>query len=109
MKQLPEDRIMSLLLKENKVSEEHIAEIAKIVANFHKKADAKSAKKYGSWKIRKFNWDENFHQTKEFIGKSISSQQFDFIQNKLNNFLRNNKLLFKKRITDKKIRDCHGD
>src|SRR3989338_3793744 len=108
MKQLPEDRIMSLLLKENKVSEEHIAEIAKIVANFHKKADVKSAGKYGSREKRKFNWDENFQQTQEFVGRPISKEKFDFIQRKVNNFLKNNKQLFDQRIKEKRIRDCHG-
>ena len=38
MKRLPQERIMTLLLKENKVDKKTIDEIAKIVAEFHSKA-----------------------------------------------------------------------
>ena len=109
LKQLPEEKIISLLLKKNKVNKNHVSNIAKIVSNFHKRADARSAAKYGSWKIRKFNWDENFQQTQKFTGKSISSHQINFIQRKVYGFLKNNRRLFEQRIKDRKIRDCHGD
>ncbi len=108
MKQLPEDRMMSKLLKKDKINKTQMSRIAKIVADFHRRAD-KVANKYGSVKIREINWDENFSQTHEFIGKSISKKQFDFIKDKIDNFIKYNKKLFDKRIKDRKIRDCHGD
>ena len=108
MRQLPQSRIMSKLLGERKINKNHISRIAKIVADFHRRSD-KVANRHGSVKIRKINWDENFQQTREFAGKSISKKQFDFIKDKIDNFIKYNKSLFNKRIKEKKIRDCHGD
>jgi aminoglycoside phosphotransferase family enzyme/predicted kinase len=108
MKQLPQDSLMSKLLEEGKINKDHISKISKIVADFHRRSD-KVANMHGSVKIRKINWDENFAQSREFVGKSISKKQFDFIKDKIDNFIKYNKNLFEKRIKDGKIRDCHGD
>jgi len=108
MKQLPQKSIMSVLLKKGIVSKSYISRIAKIIANFHKKADTVE-RKYGSLKIIKFNWDENFQQTREFVDKSISKKQYGYMKKKINNFFHYNKNLFARRIKDRKIRDCHGD
>ena len=107
MKQLPQEKIMSKLLGEGKISEAHISKIAKIISDFHRKASR--AKKYGDMKTIKFNWDENFQQTNEFIGKSMSRKQYDLIKGKIDNFIGYSKNLFAKRVKTKKIRDCHGD
>ena len=64
---------------------------------------------YGSLKIIKTNWGENFTQTLKYINQTISQIEFNFIQIRINNFMENNKLLFESRIKNNKIRDCHGD
>ena len=52
---------MTVLLKENKVDNKTIDELAKIIAQFHSNAQTSSEiNEYGSLKIIKINWDENF-------------------------------------------------
>ena len=110
MKRLPQKRIMTLLLKAKKINKKTIDEIARIVAVFHSKAQTSTEiSEFGSLKIIKTNWDENFAQTKKYINQTISQSEFQFIQSKINNFMEKNKPLFEIRIADKRIRDCHGD
>jgi uncharacterized protein len=110
MKRLPQERIMTLLLKENKVDKKTIDNIAKIVADFHSKAQNNpEISAFGSLKIVRTNWDENFAQTTKYINHTISQMEFQFIQNKIDTFMEKSMSLFESRITDKRIRDCHGD
>ena len=110
MKRLPQERIMTVLLKEDKVDKKTIDVIAQIVAQFHSQARTNSEiSQFGSLKIVKTNWDENFAQTTKYINQTISQTEFEFIQTKINNFLEKNQSLFASRIANGCIRDCHGD
>jgi uncharacterized protein len=110
MKRLPQEKIMTVLLKEGKVDKKTVDYIAKIVAEFHSKAQTNTEiSQFGSLKIVKTNWDENFAQTTKYIGQTIPQSDFQFIQTKINSFMEKNKALFESRIADKRIRDCHGD
>jgi aminoglycoside phosphotransferase family enzyme len=110
MKRLPQERIMTVLLKENRVDKKTINEIAQIVAQFHSRAQTNpEISQFGSLKIVKTNWDENFSQTIKYIDQTISNLEFQFIQTKINDFLKKNKALFESRISNHRIRDCHGD
>ena len=110
MKRLPQEKIMTALLKENKVGNETIDELAKVIAQFHAKAQTSSEiNQYGSLKIIKTNWYENFTQTRRYINQTLSQTEYEFIQNKVNDFMENNKVLFENRINNNKVRDCHGD
>jgi aminoglycoside phosphotransferase family enzyme len=110
MKRLPQERIMTVLLKENKVDKKTVDEIAGIVAQFHSKAQTSpEISEFGSLKIIKTNWDENFAQTTKYINQTIPQQDFQFMQTKINSFMEQSKTLFERRIADKRIRDCHGD
>jgi uncharacterized protein len=110
MKRLPQERIMTVLLKENKVDKKTVDAIALIVAEFHSKAQTSTEiSEFGSLKIVKANWDENFAQTTKYINQTIPEKDFLFLQTKINFFMEKNKALFESRIVDKRIRDCHGD
>lgn len=110
MRELPQEKIMTELLKKGKVTKKIIKKIAKIIARFHQRPPVlKIKEKYKSLQMIKFNWDENFEQAKKFIQKTISRDDFEFIRNKINNFFKNNKALFLKRKKENKIKWCHGD
>jgi aminoglycoside phosphotransferase family enzyme len=110
MKRLPQDRIMTHLLEQNQVDLNLIGKIAKIIADFHAKAETNPAiNEIGSFATVKTNWDENFDQTRNVIDITITSQQFRLISEKINSFMQTNQALFEKRIAEGKIRDCHGD
>jgi len=110
MKRLPQERIMTILLKEGKVFKETIDDIAKVVSQFHLKAQTNlEISQFGTIKIIKTNWDENFSQTTKYIDQTIPKVTFQFIQTGINTFIEKNKALFEDRIVSNKIRDCHGD
>jgi uncharacterized protein len=110
MKRLPQERIMTLLLKQDKVDKSTVDGIAKIVAEFHAKAQSTpEIGQFGSLRIIKTNWDENFVQTVKYINQTITENQFQLIEDKINTFLETNTPLLDSRIAQGRIRDCHGD
>lgn len=110
MKRMPQEKIMSRLLEENKVDDELVGRIAKIIAEFHSKAETNDRiSEFGSLEAIGTNWKENFEQTEEFIGKTISADDFKLIRDKVEDFMKKNTALFRKRIFENRVRDCHGD
>ena len=110
MKRLPQERIMTLLLKEGKVYKETIDEIAKVISQFHLNAETNlEISQFGTINIIKTNWDENFSQTTKYIDQTIPRITFQFIQTGINTFIEKNQALFEDRIANNRIRDCHGD
>jgi hypothetical protein len=55
------------------------------------------------------NWKENFEQTEEFIGETISPESYRLIQERIDEFMKDNRELFAKRLGENRIRECHGD
>jgi len=110
MKRLPQERMMNQLLKENKVDNKLIDRMAKIIADFHSKAKTNGRiSEFGSLAIIETNWTENFEQTQEFVGKTISMKNFDLIRERIDDFVRRNVSFFEKRVAGGRVRDCHGD
>jgi hypothetical protein len=110
MKRMPQEKMMSRLLEKNKVDDKLIDKIAKIVADFHAKAETNSRiGEFGSLAIIETNWKENFDQTREFIGKTIFIEDFKLIHERIEEFMNKNVPLFEMRIMEDRVRDCHGD
>jgi aminoglycoside phosphotransferase family enzyme len=110
MKRIPQEKMFSKLLEENTVNDQLIDRIAKIIAEFHSKAETNSRiSEFGSLPVVETNWVENYDQTEEFIGKTISKEEFELIHGKINNFMNQNKTVFEKRVAHGRVRDCHGD
>ncbi|NHJ03128.1 MAG: hypothetical protein EAX86_13405 [Candidatus Heimdallarchaeota archaeon] len=101
MKQMPEDRLMSQLLEKNLVSEQAVKNIARELADFHKKTN--KVPEWGELKYIGEKWDENFRTTSQFrkIDKNFKT--------KICGFLDGNKGLFQERINENRITDNHGD
>jgi aminoglycoside phosphotransferase family enzyme len=110
MKRIPQEKMMSKLLEKNQVDDKLVDRIAKIIAEFHSKAETSSEiNQFGSLRMIGTNWKENYDQTEEFIGKTISNEDFKLIRNKIDNFMKQNTAVFETRVAEGKIRDCHGD
>lgn len=110
MKELPQESLMTELLKQNKISYPTIDKIAKIVADFHNQLPTDSKiSQFGRIETIKFNWDENFVQTEEFIGKTISRQSFELIKKAVSKYTIEHLANFNRRIKLGKIKQCHGD
>jgi aminoglycoside phosphotransferase family enzyme len=110
MKKIPQEKMMNKLLEENKVDSKIIDRIAEIIAEFHSKAETnKRISEFGSLGIIETNWNENFEQTREFVGETISMNDFKLISEGIDDFVKRNVPLFEKRVAEGRVRDCHGD
>jgi hypothetical protein len=110
MRQLPQETMMTRLLEEGKVTKDEIDKIARLLADFHAKAKTgEEVNQYGSVKQVKANWIQNFDQTRDLRGEVIDAKKFDFIEAEVLNFIEKNDALFKQRIANGRVRECHGD
>ncbi len=105
MKYIPSDALLANRL--DKTTTADMEAIAQRVAEFHQKA--KPYPEYGKIEVIKFNTDENFEQTKPFIGLTIDKTTYEEIKELTDRFYRDYKNLFLKRVEEEKIRDGHGD
>ncbi|MGQ9678043.1 MAG: bifunctional aminoglycoside phosphotransferase/ATP-binding protein [bacterium] len=110
MRALPQRAIMTERLNRGEVSFQQIDEIARRVAEFHRQAErGKEVAQYGSSETIKLNWDENFIQTLNFRGKTISCQMFSEIKQRVEKFISRSRELFRSRREGGFVRRCHGD
>ena len=110
MKRMPQEKMMSKLLENNNADNRLVDRIAKIIAEFHSKAHtSKRISEFGSLTIIETNWKENFDQTEEYIGKTISKENFELVRGRVKEFINRNGPLFEKRRAEGRVRDCHGD
>ena len=105
MRRIPEDRI--LLNRLDDTIEEDLRRVARVVAEFH--TSAERVDEFGKPEVMKFNTDENFEQTKKYVGITISKEDYEFIRDRTNRFYEVYGKLFYKRMEEGRIRDGHGD
>ena len=110
MQQLPQDRMMDVLLEHNQVTEDMVRRVATKMAQFHREADTSPAiSAFGSLDIIETNTEENFSQTEKYIGTAISAKEYETIKDYTHRFIEEQAPLFHRRVKEGRIRDCHGD
>jgi len=110
MRRLSDEDLLKTRFRKGIVTSEDIKRIGAAIAVFHKKSTrSKEIDEFGKLETVKFNTDENFQQTAEFVGGSISEEQYHELKNWTDDFYKEHQELFTQRIKDGKIRDCHGD
>ena len=110
MRQLPRDRTLDVLLRQDKVSPEMMQQVAARVAEFHATAETNpKITAFGDISLITKNTEENFSQTELYVGRSLTEDKYKAITDYTRGFIQKNALLFRKRQEHGKIRDCHGD
>jgi len=110
MKRLPDERLLDRLLKQNAVSSAMLDDLADKLARFHAHAQTDDIiTSYGSSAVITQNTEENFSQTGKYFGKVLPQEQFEHIRDYTRNFMRDNAALLHTRMSEQRIRDCHGD
>jgi len=111
MKELPQENIMENLIKANNpiINETTIIKLAKIIADFHSTATTNEHINQVAMSSIKYNWNENFKQAEQFVGKTISEKEYSFIKKQVDSFMKLKKDVFKERMINGKLRECHGD
>ena len=102
--------MLNNLLVRDKVTPEMLASVAEKLVEFHGKAETGAAiSGFGDLDTIRLNTVENFEQTGKNIGVTISPEKYKRIKAYTEDFLAKNTSLFRRRLEEGKIRDCHGD
>jgi len=110
MKRLPEERMLSRLLAENRVTAADLQRIGRTVAEFHLKADHNGEiDSYGSIEAIRRNWEENFQQMIASPELNLSESDLSLLRTWVSDFLLSQQPLFARRVAGGFIRDCDGD
>ena len=110
MKQMPASSMLNALLDTDDITSSVIYDIARKLAEFHgKAATSETISDYGDIEFILTGTEENFIGSIRYISKTISQKSYRAIKDYTNGFIENNTELFYERISDCKIKDCHGD
>ncbi len=110
MRRLPQARMMNMLLTKDQVSPQMVTRVAQKLAEFHRRAETSTTiSTFGNLDTINQNTKENFTQTEKYIDNTISREKHQHIKDYSEHFIGHNAPLFDKRVTDGRIRDCHGD
>ena len=110
MRQLRQEASMIRLLEAGKIDKEKLRALAHILARFYGRASTGgNITAFGSWETVWKNCEENFKQTEAFVGTILDERVFQIVRAATRSFLRRRQELFRRRMEEEKIRDCHGD
>ncbi|MCX7981473.1 MAG: AAA family ATPase [Syntrophales bacterium] len=110
MKRLPEEGMLKRLIANPEFDSRIIDRIAHLLAQFHLQAETGGkVDEMGAPDVIRYNHEENFAQTKKYIGQTISADQYASIEKYSLSFLEDREAYFWERIKNHRIRDCHGD
>ncbi len=110
MHQLDQELLGPRVLEAGKLTEEKIDAVVDLLVPFyHRAATGPGVDEYGTMEVVKFNTDENFQQTAANVGTALSRTRYEDIMAFTNAFYRERQELFRRRIAQGRIRECHGD
>ncbi len=110
MRELPHGWFLSELLAKSLVGETEINRVISCLHRFYEsEAPTPEIEQWGTPEKLKISTDENFAQVEPFVEKTISPFAFETIRHFTNSFYATNEDLFRNRIRQHRIRDCHGD
>lgn len=110
MKRIPEERLMNRVFERGELDEQSLDDVAHVLARFHATAERSSEiAEYGRADRFKVNTDENFDQVEKYRGICIEEEKFKDLKDWTDAFYNKYHSLFSRRISQGRIRDCHGD
>ncbi|MCL0029695.1 hypothetical protein M1N19_01850 [Dehalococcoidia bacterium] len=110
MRQLPRERCLDRLLARDEATPVMLVKVARKLVRFHQASRSdEEISRYGDIETIVQNTEENFAQTTKYLKVSLSQEIYDGIKSYATSFIERQTPLFKRRIEENKIRDCHGD
>jgi len=110
MRQMDLSRMGPEVLKRGELNQGLIEQLVEILVPFYQKAaTGGEIDALGRVEAVKFNTDENFAQTADYQGVCLSEERFGQIKAFTDRFYEERADLFARRITEGRIRECHGD
>jgi aminoglycoside phosphotransferase family enzyme/predicted kinase len=110
MRQLPDGWFLSELLAKGLVGKKEINRVISSLHRFYEsEKPSREIEEWGMPEKLKVSTDENFTQVESFVGKTITPAAFEAIRHFTSSSYTANEKLFRDRIRQHRIRDCHGD
>jgi aminoglycoside phosphotransferase family enzyme/predicted kinase len=110
MVRLPDEATLESRVHRGTADPALLADVAHYVAAFH--ADSHSDEQiasFGELEVIRGNWEENFTQMWPYIGRTLDASTYEGIVAYIRHFLERRAALFASRVSEGRIRDCHGD
>ncbi len=110
MRRLPQERLLATLLRQGEVTPEDIRRLGIKIAAFHAGAGTSpDITRLGGLEAVRQNLEENFAQTRQYVGACLSQDTFDDLEAYSHAFMALKERLFRQREAQERVRDCHGD
>jgi uncharacterized protein len=110
MCQFPQEALFIKLFEAGKLTEAHMEELGRVVAQFHAKAPTNDyIRSFGEVSKIREAFDENYQQSEKYIGGPQTKQQFEETQQFTDTFFAQQQELLATRRENNWIRECHGD
>jgi aminoglycoside phosphotransferase family enzyme/predicted kinase len=110
MRRLPENRMLSSLLKNGRVTPRQMWDLADHLARFHAAATAAPGTEPDAyWATLHTQWRDNLHELKPLLKSRRDEAALEALIRTGSEFLNSNRDLFRRRVSQGWIRDVHGD
>ncbi len=110
MRQFPQSALLSEMFEQGTLTQSHMEELGRVVAKYHEQAQSSDRiRSFGKVAQVRQAIDENYEQTKNYIGNPQTQSQYAETKQYTDNFFTGRSQLFESRIENNKIRECHGD
>jgi len=110
MVRLPQERMMDEVADRGELTPEVMDRLVEVLAPFYRTAaTGPHINHYGEPGVITYNHEENFARMKALVGEVLSREGFETIRDFSRGFLTSQSLLFRRRLREGRIRDCHGD
>jgi aminoglycoside phosphotransferase family enzyme/gluconate kinase len=110
MRQFPQSALLSHKFEQGELTEDLLRQLAAAIARFHLTAKTDDyIRAFGTVENVRQSIDENYEQTRNFIGGPQTQQQFDETKAYTDEFFAKRPDLLQQRIDQDKVRACHGD
>jgi aminoglycoside phosphotransferase family enzyme/predicted kinase len=110
MRQFPQEALFSELFASGNLQESHLEELGRVVAQYHAESVTNDyIRSFGEVSQIRLAIDENYQQTQNYIGRPQTQEQFEATKQYTDNFFVQHPELFKSRIDNNYICECHGD
>ena len=110
MRQLPEDGMFIRLIEKGLLESDHVNQLARTVADYHAAAPTNPhVADFGRPERIRRVIEDNYEQTRQFIGGSQTREQFDQTRAFTESYFLRSPDLFESRRANGFVRACHGD
>ncbi len=110
MRRLPDENTLASMLERNRVSQEFMDLLTRTLVEFYQNsASGKDIDHFGSFEVIRDNCQENFEQISLSGAGEMNKKKVQIIKTATMSFLEHHENLFRRRVENKHIRDCHGD